>query len=385
MDVPNWPGTFEYRGLSYLLFPLERWTGGVFWEHSHRMLGTVVGLMCIGMCLWLWVSQKSRPWMCYVGVILLSWVIAQGVMGGLRVTEHSYNLAILHGISGQAFFCLTLLIGLATSPWWRRYAYEPRKTQAQDDRNHSDITQDDPTRNDPAGPDRGGSAWLSPRVLAVALLGVLLIQLALGAATRHHYAGMAIRDFPLNYGQVVPPLTQAGIQNALAELPPGQQPREPYTPAQVGLHFAHRAWAGVVLLGAGLLMVQVLRRRWGVPGLAWPTTLLGALLVAQVSLGIAMIWVGPIFADHQALGRVDRAFMGEPHPQIATLHQAVGALILGAAFVLAVRLLALRPSRATSTEPAQPESQAPSQAPNQGPTAPPREPALPLASGSPPA
>jgi len=35
MSVPDWPNTYGYN---LFLFPISKWVGGVFYEHTHRLL-----------------------------------------------------------------------------------------------------------------------------------------------------------------------------------------------------------------------------------------------------------------------------------------------------------------------------------------------------------
>ena len=59
-------------------------TGGVFYEHGHRMVATTVGFLTIILALWLW-RAEDRRWMRRLGWIALLAVIVQGLFGGLTV------------------------------------------------------------------------------------------------------------------------------------------------------------------------------------------------------------------------------------------------------------------------------------------------------------
>src|SRR5271170_5005619 len=76
LSVPDWP-------LSYgsLLPPM---VGGIFYEHGHRMIATLVGTLSIVLAVWLW-RVESRRWVRWLGVVALGAVIAQGILGGLTV------------------------------------------------------------------------------------------------------------------------------------------------------------------------------------------------------------------------------------------------------------------------------------------------------------
>ena len=90
---------------------------GVLYEHSHRLIGSIVGLLTIVLMVSIWVKD-TRRWMKWLGVIALVAVIAQGVMGGLRVTNLSRVLAIVHACFAQAFFGLIASLALFTSRGW---------------------------------------------------------------------------------------------------------------------------------------------------------------------------------------------------------------------------------------------------------------------------
>lgn len=153
LSVPDWP-------LSYGKV-MPDMTGGVFYEHGHRMVATTVGFLTIILAVWLWRSDH-RPWMRKLGWISLVAVIVQGVLGGLTVI---YLLpppvSITHACLAQLFFSTTVAIALFTSPGWKRGA-------------ETVIDEGTP----------------SLRTLAVLAPVVVLVQLALGAAYRHKALGL---------------------------------------------------------------------------------------------------------------------------------------------------------------------------------------------------
>lgn len=291
LAVPDWPTSYGYN---MFLFPPSLWVEGIFWEHLHRLSGTVVGMLTIGMMLWLWLIEDSRRWLRWFGVALLVLVIVQGVMGGLRVTELSITLAIVHGITGQVFFCLTVLLAVAVGT-------ERRST-------------------DSIGTDSRPIRHL--RVCSLIFLGVLLVQLVLGAGMRHNDGGLAIPDFPTSYGRWIPPLTQQQLDEAMVAVPydrTGRHFTADYSVAAMAVHFSHRLWAMAVLAVAGWMVVRIGRLavcdRW-LKGIALA---LIALLIAQVALGVSVIWSGRL---------VD----------LATAHQVVGAAVAAVSTLLAARL-----------------------------------------------
>ncbi len=96
---------------------LDVYVHGVLYEHSHRLIGSAVGFLTIALMVLIWVKD-ARKWMKWLGVVALVAVIAQGVMGGLRVTNLSRVLAIIHACFAQAFFALTASLVLFTSRSW---------------------------------------------------------------------------------------------------------------------------------------------------------------------------------------------------------------------------------------------------------------------------
>lgn len=117
MAVPDWPTTYGYN---MFLYPWETWLMGpwdVFIEHGHRLLGSLVGLVTIVLVI---VVQKldNRLWMRKLVVFALVAVIAQGVLGGVRVVENDKLIAMVHGCTGPLFFALTVVILTAFTRFW---------------------------------------------------------------------------------------------------------------------------------------------------------------------------------------------------------------------------------------------------------------------------
>jgi len=110
LAVPDWPNTFGYN---MVLFPWSRMVGGILYEHSHRLMGMLVGLLTLALAAALW-REGGR--LRRLGLIAVVAVIAQGVLGGLRVVLLEDTLAIFHGCLAQAFFALLAVIALMTAP-----------------------------------------------------------------------------------------------------------------------------------------------------------------------------------------------------------------------------------------------------------------------------
>jgi cytochrome c oxidase assembly protein subunit 15 len=117
MAVPDWPTTYGYN---MFLYPLSTWISGpwdLFIEHGHRLLGSLVGMLTIGLNIAIW-RCDSRTWMRWVGVAALTLVISQGVLGGMRVRMASTDLARAHGCIAPIFFALSAAICVMTSRYW---------------------------------------------------------------------------------------------------------------------------------------------------------------------------------------------------------------------------------------------------------------------------
>src|SRR5215213_7836385 len=114
MAVPDWPNTYGYN---MFLFPPSKWVGGIFYEHTHRLMGSVVGLLSIALCVWAWRTDARRH-VRWLATGVLGAVIFQGVLGGLRVVLVKLDLAVVHACFAQAFFCLAALTAVVTSKWW---------------------------------------------------------------------------------------------------------------------------------------------------------------------------------------------------------------------------------------------------------------------------
>ena len=110
LAVPDWPSTF---GHNMFLFPWSRMVGGVFYEHSHRLAGALVGLLTVALAAALW-REGGR--LRLLGLVAVAVVLAQGVLGGLRVVLLQDTLAIIHGSLAPAFFALLAVLSMLTSP-----------------------------------------------------------------------------------------------------------------------------------------------------------------------------------------------------------------------------------------------------------------------------
>lgn len=121
MAVPDWPNTYGYN---LFLYPLETWVYGpwkLFIEHGHRLFGTVVGMLAIGLVASSW-RCESRTLVRWLAVGALVAVIAQGALGGMRVLMDEVQLAKIHGCVGPAFFAYAAALAAITSRRWQHAA-----------------------------------------------------------------------------------------------------------------------------------------------------------------------------------------------------------------------------------------------------------------------
>ena len=268
LAVPDWPTTFGYN---MFLFPVSQWVGGIFFEHTHRLIASAIGLFTIVLAVWLWRAEERR-WLRMLGWIAFAAVILQGVLGGLRVTMLKDEIGIFHACLAQAFFALLVFIGLATSRTWTRQGRAPAAV-----------------------------LWL-PFVTTL----LIYFQLALGATMRHQHRDLAILDFPLAYGEVIPDTSA----ETLARVNEWREARALSTvdAGHIWLQMAHRFVA--LLITAGVIGYSIAARRNETPlQLRQVSTVWALCIVVQVTLGAWTIWSNKA-AD------------------VATAHVAVGATML---------------------------------------------------------
>jgi heme a synthase len=316
MSVPDWPTTYGYN---MFLFPINKWLGGIFYEHSHRLLASLVGLMTTILAVWLWLKDR-RPWMSWLGVAAFLLVVAQGVLGGLRVRWSMDSLGIYHGIIAQSFFVLMCAIALFTSRWWMnlstgRAGSSPGRS----------LTKPDPQPADGAmGTSRPTDNNLRGLVLATTVL--VFIQLIIAAAMRHQHAGLAISDFPLAHGQLWPDASADAVAhyNAQRVTINGVNP---ITAFQIELQMAHRLVALAIFILVAVCAWQAKRwsSRFSVPAEGNNPTPGGIELQPRVFVRLSWFWLGLTIAQ---VGLGAATIWSNKAADVATAHVLVGALIL---------------------------------------------------------
>ena len=157
MAVPDWPNTY---GSNMFLYPLARMTGGVFYEHTHRLLGTLVGAAALILAIYVTRASRDRK-----GLVRLVWIAGacvaiQGTMGGFRVTDDSHCLAVAHGCFAHAVLGMFVAVAVLLS-------------------------------GEPTG-DRPGASDESDRFLTALLVGVVLVQTLLGTLVRQLDASLLV-------------------------------------------------------------------------------------------------------------------------------------------------------------------------------------------------
>ncbi len=295
LAVPDWPNTF---GHNMLLYPISEMKGGVYYEHVHRLFGTLVGLTTLVLAALAWANRapSSIRW---GATALLAAVTLQGLMGGMRVTgaitlsqasedlAPSITFAVMHGVFGQAVFAGLCVLAVASCPAWR---------------------------------DRRAAVVRAASNPAVVLVVILLVQLALGALYRH-------LQIPS---------------------PDGGAPAQPKWAMHAHLSWSVVAlaaciWAGIKAMRAGMATsaatdALIKAPHAGSKGLRRTGAALHGLVTLQVVLGfLALIWV--LKRDSAAIPTLEVVF--------TTAHQATGALLLASAAMAWAWFLTVPAERAT--------------------------------------
>jgi cytochrome c oxidase assembly protein subunit 15 len=261
LSVPDWPTSY---GWNMFTFPPSMWVANILYEHGHRLIATTVGLLTIVMAVWLWTAEP-RSWLRWFGVATLGSVVAQGLLGGLTVLFFLPTaISTAHAGLAEIFFCMTVAIAIFTSPGWIA-GY--------------DTAVDPPLRR-----------------LATAATILIYSQIIVGATMRHSGAGLAIPDFPLMFGHLIPDHWSRAI----------------------AINFSHRVGA-LLVSGAILALFAHVRTHYrDHRELMRPAALIVVLVAVQIMLGALTI-----------LSRRD--------PWINSFHVVCGALVLTTSLVITLR------------------------------------------------
>ena len=236
-----------------------------FWEWLHRLLGRLVGVAFALPLIWFAVRRQIPRGYGWRLTLLLLLGASQGALGWYMVQSGLVNRTDVSHFRLSAHLVTALFI-LAGLVW-----------TALDLRALARTGENRPAR-------------LKPVAVAAALL--LLVQLLLGAWVAGLNAGYVASDWPLMQGRVVPD----GIDTARGPL--FALTHDPFL-----LHFLHRWWAWVVVAALVVMARRVKPLDRGA------SIAIHSAFGTQILLGIATVMSGMSIA-------------------LATLHQAVGALLV---------------------------------------------------------
>jgi len=220
------------------LFP--EMTGGVLYEHGHRLAGMTVGLLQIALTVLLWRRRKDLRWL---GVGALGLVIVQGSLGALTVAfKLPWAVSTLHLLVAQLYIGLLIYIASRTSK--SGVATNAARQRVADLRN-----------------------WIATAA------GLVLVQIVLGGLMRHNGGALASLDFPLHQGSIWPSDAPIALQ----------------------LHMAHR-WVGVLVgLYAMAVAGAVFRQARGWTTMRLLAALTPVLVGTQVLLGsLTILYLRPV-------------------------------------------------------------------------------------------
>jgi heme a synthase len=300
LSVPDWP-------LSYgkLMPPM---VGGILYEHGHRMVASLVGFLTV-VLVFLIYRKEQRSWLRKLSIVALIAVILQGVLGGMTVLLLLPTwISVSHATLAQTFFCIVSLIALFQTSWWQ----------------NAEL---------PLLEENKGKSLFTFGLIAV---GVVYVQLIVGALMRHTASGLAVPDFPLAYGQILPSLSPQALAQYNAELifrDLRLAADGPITRNQIIIHMLHRFWAvvtGVIILTYGF---RIYRQSRAVKALRMPAVALAILIPLQITLGAFTV------LTHKAV-------------DITTIHVATGALILVTSVIATLMIYRVSPHPTKEHQPA---------------------------------
>ncbi len=155
LAVPDWPLSFGR------FFPPM--VGGVLYEHGHRLLAGCVAALTLILCLWI-LAKEPRAWVRHLALGTFGVVCLQAMLGGITVLFRlPPTVSIAHAGLAEIFFSLVVSIAIVVSPSWNRPS--AIKVEAQD--------------------------ALPLRVLSLAAVAAVYLQILLGAVVRHTRVGIA--------------------------------------------------------------------------------------------------------------------------------------------------------------------------------------------------
>ncbi len=272
LTVPDWPTSF---GQNMFLYPPSEWTGGIFYEHTHRLLASFIGLLTVILAVWCG-AKENRKWVRVLAYLSLGLVLVQGALGGLTVLlQLPPIVSIAHGVTAQTFLALSIIIAYAQS---------------------EEFTH----------PNNFSTALTATTKSGLVLIGLLYFQLILGALMRHTGSGLAIPDFPTMGGSWIPTLNEAFLSavNTL-RLEVGLHATKM---SNIVAHLAHRFGAVIVTIGAIIFFFKMRKH----------SSLEVRTAGTRVVHILALQWIAGI-----------SAILSVREPYITSVHVVMGAILLG--------------------------------------------------------
>ena len=284
LSVPDWPTTYGYFMFS---FPLDQMVGGIKYEHTHRLVASIVGLMTLILTIWL-LRSSVASWIKKLGVAAFLTVVAQGVFGGLTVLFHlPVWTSSLHGTLAQTFFLITIMISYGLSKEAQSRIQEDKK-----DFNGQFIK------------------------MAIIFAGMVFIQLIIGNIMRHSEAGLAVPDFQTMGGRLIPTFDKAMLDRINTWC--FEHDRDMVTMGQVHIHLLHRFWALLILLKLIYINMLAYKNLLNKPLILKSLFILNAVVLIQIMLGIGTV-------------------LSMKEVYTTTLHVTLGAIVLAISFLLILR------------------------------------------------
>ena len=304
LAVPDWPTTFGYN---MFLFPISKWVGGILFEHTHRLMGSLVGFLTIILAVWLWLGEDRR-WVRRLGVIAMVGVILQGILGGLRVTMMKDQIGIFHACVAQAFLGLLVFIALVTTKFWRSLTKGTRAIEggapATPGLNYRRQISDSQELAPPSA-----TRFAAIKTLAISISAAIYVQLALGATMRHQHRDLSILDFPTANGAWIPDTSATTLTkiNAWRDA----RALSDVSAFQIWLQMVHRFLALIIAIAIIAFCARVWREMHDFAALKRLSFLWVVLVFAQITFGAWVIWsnkAADVATAHVALGAVMLSF-----------------------------------------------------------------------------
>lgn len=366
MSVPDWPTSYGYN---MFYFPISQWVGGIFYEHTHRLLAVLIGLLTSILTGWIWwrhtVGKTRLAGMLTIFVLVMALghrgsnktassseavaatnvvsvasaskeanpqktgdeVAAASVTGGAKVVPIHFKVlafvmpvllvfglvksvqsgGALHWLGMTAFFAVILqgLLGGFRVALYQDEIGIFHATLAQLFLLLLSIIALMTSKWWVSEKFYSPAPERSMLIASTAICGLILVQLILGASMRHQHAGLAVPDFPLAYGKVWPATDADSVAGYNAQRMDSRD-FNPITGNHVLLHMMHRVSAAVIWLSVIVLTVFVARKA-GTQSYFFKAALVWSLLLTMQAVMGAWTVLSNKAAD------------------IATLHVVLGA------------------------------------------------------------